>query len=171
MKSIIFIDAGYLVKSLRTKNMKINHIKLSEELTKDTERVKTIYYDALPLPVNEKGRKLYPKAQRFHNILRKLDKFEVKLGKIQKISDEFRQKGVDMRLGVDLVQSGMAGKVDKAILIASDSDFEYAVQRAQDYGIKISIAYFPASKINSKFLQTFDCRILLTDELLNKCKL
>lgn len=76
-----------------------------------------------------------------------------------------------MRLGADLVQSSMKDKVDKAILIVSDSDFEYAVQKAQENGMNVSIAYFPISKINSKFLKTFDERILLTDELLDKCKL
>ncbi len=171
MKSIVFIDGGYLIKLLRTKNVKINHLKLSDELTENTERVKTNYYDALPLPINEKGKELYPKVQRFHNALRKLTNFEVKLGRIQKMGDEFRQKGVDMRLGVDLVQSSMKNKVDKAILIVSDSDFEYAVQKAQENGMNVSIVYFSISKINSKFLKTFDERILLTDELLDKCKL
>ncbi len=171
MKSIVFIDAGYLTKLLQIKNRKINYLKLSNEITKDTKRVKTIYYDALPLPINKKGRELYPKAQRFHNALRKLDNFEVRLGRTQSIGNEFHQKGVDMRLGIDLVQTSMKSKVGKAILIAADSDFEYAVEKAQEYGLIVSIAYFPTSKINSKFLQTFDEMILLTDELLDKCKL
>lgn len=131
MKSGIFIDAGYLTKLLHIKNKKINLLKLSNELTRDTERIVTIYYDALPLPINPKGKDLYPKAQRFHNVIRKLDKFEVKLGRAQQIGDEFRQKGVDMRLGVDLVQMSMNKKINKAILIASDSDFEYAVEKVR----------------------------------------
>jgi len=36
-----------------------------------------------------------------------------------------------MRLGVDLVQLSMNKKIDKTILIASDNDFEYPVQKAQ----------------------------------------
>lgn len=171
MKSGVFIDAGYLVKLLRIKNKKINLLKLSNELTKDTTRIRTIYYDALPLPINQKGKELYPKAQRFHSVLRKLDKFEVKLGRMQVIGDEFRQKGVDMKLGVDLVQLSMNKEIDKAILIASDSDFEYAVQKAQEVGMAVALAYFSISKINSKFLNRVDERILLTDELLDKCKL
>jgi len=171
MKSGIFIDAGYLTKLLHIKNKKINLLKLSNELTKDTTRIRTTYYDALPLPINEKGKKLYPKAQRFHNVLRKLDKFEVKLGRTQVIGEEYHQKGVDMRLGVDLVQLSMNKEIDKAILIASDSDFEYAVQKAQEVGVTVTLAYFSISKINSRFLNLFNEIILLTDELLNKCKL
>ena len=40
-----------------------------------------------------------------------------------------------MRLGVELVQLSMNKKMDKTILIASDSNFEYAVQKAQ---VKVS---------------------------------
>jgi uncharacterized LabA/DUF88 family protein len=171
MNSIIFIDAGYLTKLLHIKNKKIDLLKLSNKLTNDSTRIKTIYYDALPLPINPKGRELYPKAQKFHNSIRKLNKFEIKLGRTQVIGDQYHQKGVDMRLGVDLVQYSMNKEIDKAILIASDSDFEYAVQKAQEVGIKVTLAYFGNSKINSKFLNTFDERIILNDELLDNCKL
>ena len=93
------------------------------------------------------------------------------MGRTQVIGDQYHQKGVDMRLGVDLVQYSMNKEIDKAILIASDSDFEYAVQKAQEVGIKVTLAYFGNSKINSKFLNTFDERIILNDELLDNCKL
>ena len=61
-----------------------------------------------------------------------------------------------MRLGVDLVQMSMNKKINKAILIASDSDFEYAVEKAQEVGVTVTLAYFANSKINSKFLKTVD---------------
>lgn len=65
----------------------------------------------------------------------------------------------------------MKKEIEKAIVIASDSDFEYAVEKAQEAGITVTLAYFPSSNINSKFLQTVDEKILLTHELLDKCKL
>lgn len=103
MKSGVFIDAGYLLKLLNITGKRINFLKLSNELTSGTQRVKTIFYDTLPLLINQKGRELYPKTQRFHNALKKLDKFEVKLGRLQHFDGNFRQKGVDMKLGIDLV--------------------------------------------------------------------
>ena len=171
MKSGVFIDAGYLLKLLNITGKRINFLKLSNELTSGTQRVKTIFYDTLPLLINQKGRELYPKTQRFHNALKKLDKFEVKLGRLQHFDGNFRQKGVDMKLGIDLVQMSMKKEIEKAIVIASDSDFEYAVEKAQEVGITVTLAYFPSSNINSKFLQTVDEKILLTHELLDKCKL
>ncbi len=171
MNSAIFIDAGYFLKLLKIRNKKINFIKLSDELATGTSRVKTIFYDSLPIQGTPKGNALYTQTQKFHNKLRSLKDFEVKLGKLQQINGKFIQKGVDMRLGIDLIQMSMKRQIDKAILITADSDFEYAVEKAQEAGIKISLAYFPSSPINHIFLNSTNERILLTDVLLDRCKL
>lgn len=171
MNSAVFIDAGYLIKLLNIKKKRIDFLKLSNELTADSNRIKTVFYDTLPIQGTPQGNALYAKAQRFHSRLRALKNFEVKLGRLQQINGKYFQKGVDMRLGVDLVQMSMERKIDKAIVITSDSDFEYAIQKAKEAGVKVSLAYFPGSKMNSKFLQTADEMILLNDSLLDKCKL
>ncbi|MGQ0771476.1 MAG: NYN domain-containing protein [Nitrososphaerota archaeon] len=111
------------------------------------------------------------KTQRFHDKIRKLDKFEVKLGRLQEINGKYVQKGVDMRLGVDLVQMSMNKIIDKAIIITADSDFEYAVEKAQEAGITVSLAYFPNSKISKHFLESMNERIVLDDAVLERCKL
>lgn len=170
-KSAVFVDAGYLIELCRIKNRKLNFLKLSNELTSNTERIKTLFYDTLPIPNSTRGIDLFSKTQRFHDKIRKLDKFEVKLGRLQEINGRYVQKGVDMRLGVDLVQMSMNKIIDKAIIVTADSDFEYAVEKAQEAGIKVSLAYFPNSKINKHFLESMDERIVLDDVLLERCKL
>lgn len=162
---------GYFLKLLKLRNKKVNFIKLSDELATGTKRVKTLFYDSLPIQGTILGDSLYTKACRFHNVLRHLKDFEVKLGKLHQINGKFIQKGVDMRLGIDLVQMSMKKQIDKAILITADSDFEYAVEKAQEAGVKVSLAYFPTSLISSTFLKSVDERISLTDNLLDKCKL
>lgn len=171
MKAAVFIDAGYLIKLLSKKKKRIDFLKLSNELTKGTNRIKTIFYDTLPIQGTPEGNALYSKTQKFHSKIRSLTNFEVKLGRLQKRNGAFVQKGVDMRLGIDLVQMSMKKEIDKAILITADSDFEYAVEKAQEAGIKVSLAYFPNSKINFMFLRSVDENIPLTDDLLKKCKL
>ena len=47
------------------------------------------------------------------------------------------QKGVDMRLGIDLVQLATKRLVDHVVLIAGDSDFVPAVKIARREGVKI----------------------------------
>lgn len=92
MKKAIFIDAGYLIKLLKIKGKRIDFLKLSNNLTGGTQRVKTIFYDTLPLQGTPKGDRLYSKTQRFHSKLRSLDRFEVKLGRQQRIDEKFIQK-------------------------------------------------------------------------------
>ena len=171
MNTAILIDAGYLLKVAKQQNRRINLLKLSNELTTGQNRIKTIFYDALPIQGTPQGNTLYAKRQSFHNSLRHLPNFEVKLGKLQKINSSFFQKGVDMRIGVDLVQMSMTRQIDKAILITADSDFEYAVEKAQQAGATVSLAYFPNSLINSVFLNSVDEKIPLTNDLLDRCKL
>jgi len=172
MESAVFIDAGYLSKLLKIKCIKIDFVRLSEKLTVGTHRIQTLYYDALPVQGTLRGNMLYSKAQRFHSKLNRLDKFEVRLGRLQPNTDgSFTQKGVDMRLGIDLVQMSMNGDIQKAILVTGDSDFEYAVVKAQDADVKVALACFPSSNINSEFKQTVNEVISIDDNLLDRCKL
>ncbi len=48
---------------------------------------------------------------------------------------EISQKGVDMRLGIDIVTMAMKGQVDQIILISGDSDFVPAAKLARREGI------------------------------------
>ena len=55
----------------------------------------------------------------------------------KKIFPDFRQKGVDMKIGLDI--AWMAGKktVDKIVLITGDSDFIAPMKLARREGIQI----------------------------------
>ena len=166
-KTTIFIDAGYLIAVTLKKSKRVDLVKLSKALAKDSWE-KTIFYDALP----KFGTERYSKAQRFHSKISKLDKFEVRLGRLQYDGHgRPTQKGVDMKLGIDLVQMSMKGDLDTAILIAGDSDFLYAVEKAQEANAKVRLAHFPGSSINKEFQQSFDGYDLLHDTLLDACKM
>jgi len=166
-KTTIFIDAGYLIAVTLKKNKRIDLVKLSKTLAKDSWE-KTIFYDALP----RFGTPRYAKAQKFHSKLCKLDKFEVRLGRLQyNEHDKPTQKGVDMKLGIDLVQMSMNHDFDTAIIITGDSDFLYAVQKAKEVNVNVRLAHFPGSSINQEFLQSFDGYDLLHDEFIDMCKL
>ena len=166
-KTTIFVDAGYLIAVTLKKKKRVDLEKLSKALAKDSWE-KTIFYDALP----KFGTKRYSNAQRFHNRISRLDRFEVRLGRLQYGEHGTpTQKGVDMKLGIDLVQMSMKKELDTAILITGDSDFLYGVEKAREVGVKVKLAYFPGSSINKEFRQSFDECDLLHDALLDACKL
>jgi len=100
----------------------------------------------------------------FHNELRKLRKTALRLGYLNERSGhwtvrqevlkrllnkeiaidelteedvkyEAHQKGVDMRIGLDIASMAFKGQVDQIVLVAGDSDFVPAAKRARREGI------------------------------------
>src|SRR5436309_2880833 len=66
-----------------------------------------------------------------------LDDCRVVLGDtIPEKNDKFREKGVDALLVADLIYHGAAKNYDYAILISNDTDFRYAIKRAEDFGCR-----------------------------------
>ncbi len=115
------------------------------------------------------------KTQRFVKSLVKLSKFEVRLGRFQKIqnglSAEYVQKGIDVMLAVDLVKMSWGKQIDKAILLAADSDFIYAIQAAKDAGVSTKLCYSDRHPVNDSMLDVFDDRVVVTNELFGRCVL
>ncbi|RNJ77664.1 MAG: NYN domain-containing protein [Nitrosopumilus sp. H13] len=167
-ETVIFIDAGYMIELTLRKKKRVDFAKLSDELSVGSWK-KTYVYNALPSFIDSVR---YRKTQRFHSALQKLDKIEVKLGRLQYSKNNTpRQKGVDVKLAVDLVQMSMNRDFSHAILITGDSDFQYAVEKSQECDIHVTLAYFAGSTINSVFRRVFDNTVCLDDAILDKCKL
>lgn len=176
IKSTIFIDAGYVGKYCKTKHIKIDYAKLISNPSNST-MIDAFYYNCMPIvsdPPTIDEKKRYTNVQRFHRMLENHANMKVKLGRLQKVWDndcnkfQFNQKGVDMKIGVDIVQLSIQKKTDKIILIASDSDFVYAIEKAKEVGIKTILAYFPKFAINNSLLDAVDETIKLDGEFLNQ---
>ena len=141
------------------------------------ERLRTYYYTSMPYqsnPPTEDERQRYSKANRFVNSLRHIPRFEVKLGRLQKLTDSdgdhYRQKGVDMMLGVDLVRMSWDKQIQKAVIMTADSDFVYAVQAAKDAGVLTQLCYSREQSVNQSLLDVFDESMLFTQDIIDECR-
>jgi uncharacterized LabA/DUF88 family protein len=118
-------------------------------------------------------RSRYKNAEKFVKSLVQLSKFEVRLGRFQKIqnliSADYVQKGIDVMLAVDLVKMSWSKQIDKAILLAADSDFIYAIQAAKDAGVLTKLCYSDKHKVYDPMLDVFDERMIITNELFGRC--
>ena len=173
MKVAIFIDGTHLGMLEQEMGQGLSYEKLCDELTKGDFRVRTYWYGAIPEKsdlVTDEERELYHKMETFRAAIDNLPKFEIKLGKLQKIGGTWKQKGVDMRLGVDMVQMSANKQIDKAILIAADGDFVYAVNKAKDAGVVISLVSFPNDMINRDLLRAVDEVIKLDEDFVKKIR-
>lgn len=79
---------------------------------------------------SEKSEKLVRKQQQFLETLRAAG-FEIKQGKIMYDGGRIREKGVDVKLAIDLVIGAADNLYDTAIVISSDTDLIPAIKYAR----------------------------------------
>lgn len=79
---------------------------------------------------SEKSDKLVRKQQQFLETLRSTG-FEVKPGRIMYDGGRIREKGVDVKLAIDLVIGAADNLYDTAIIVSSDTDFIPAIKYAR----------------------------------------
>jgi uncharacterized LabA/DUF88 family protein len=175
----VFIDGGYLAKVLKDEfnGTRIDFLKLSKVICPG-KRLRTYYYNAPPyqssLPTPEEKER-YQKAMRFFHSIDRLERFEVVKGKtVKRYTPEgkeyFAQKGVDVRLAVDLVRLSWAGHIKIAVLIAGDNDFVPAVKAAKDAGVIVKL-YYSRKSSSDELLGTVDEAEEITEDLINQCGL
>lgn len=146
----IFIDGGYLDFVLREEFglARIDYAKLSEEIAQGIDILRTYYYHCLPYQSNpptleEKER--FRSAQRFFDTLKRLPRYEVRLGKLafrgvdQSGTPIFEQKGVDLLLGIDLALLSGKRQITHAVLLSGDSDLCPAVAATKPEGVLVRL--------------------------------
>lgn len=175
-KAAIFIDGGYLNKILETyfNKPRINHLKLCEEICSNLrlKRLRTYFYHCIPIIRKDNKEDTIRKAkmQKFLNNLKRLPRFEIKLGKLQIIGNQFKQKMIDVFMSLDISNMSHENQIQHAILIAGDSDFVPAIKKAKDYGTIIHLYYHPSS-VHNEILDIADELHKINEELINSCKI
>ncbi len=149
-KVAIFVDGGYLDYVFRDLGLpRVDFQRFAALLAGTDEILRTYYYHCLPyqspIPTAEESRRFGAK-QGFFNALSRLDRFEVRLGKLAFRGVDrstgkpiFEQKRVDIVLAVDLVLLASKQRIDKAVIITGDSDFLPAICSAKNEGVLIHL--------------------------------
>jgi uncharacterized LabA/DUF88 family protein len=176
--TVIFIDGEYARKIFINKSYRIDVPKFIEIILKeskiDSESLLRAYlYTAPPFQsstptLEEKER--YKGFQKFLNYLQKQDSLEVRLGRTEKRDGNFKQKMVDVLLSIDLVELSAKSKINTAILIAGDSDFVPAIQKAKNNGARVIL--FCSENKNEYHLNLWneaDRRIFITEKMMQEC--
>ncbi|MDO8668117.1 MAG: NYN domain-containing protein [bacterium] len=147
-RAIVFIDGSnfyYRLKHIIKRGLNnaslldFNYQKFCFWLCKDFEVVEMRYYIGVVRRKNndQKSEKLYNDQQR---LFRKLQKHNVKivLGMLIQHPDKtYHEKGVDVRLAVEMIKLAREDKYDTAFLISSDTDLVPAVEEILLLGKKV----------------------------------
>lgn len=168
-----FIDGYYLNKNANDifKKDNISYPTFIDILIKEFqnnyrmfyfELIRVYYYDAIP-------EKNDPNYQAQYNKIKSIqynNDFDIRLGKSIKIKNhknknsEYRQKGVDTLIAIDMLTKAYQNHYDIAILIIGDEDVREVVNAVKDTGKKVFGIYFD-KHISNDLEDSFDRRIKL----------
>lgn len=110
---------------------------------------------------------LYRKQEAFLKDVCRLDKFAVRLGELsfdgwkpdlhnpKKWKPDFKQKGVDMKVGLDMALMALKHTADKIVLVAGDSDFIAPIKFVRKEGLQAYL-YSMGHKVKSPLIEHCD---------------
>ena len=176
----IFIDGAYLANVLRNEfeRARIDFQTLSDIIAGNAEILRTYYYNCLPYqgnPPQPEDKRRYDAARRFYDALMMLNRYEVRLGRLEfrgLDSDgkpRFEQKRVDILLGVDMVQLAAKGHIQEAVIVAGDSDFIPAISAAKSEGVIVRL--FHGDQCHDDLRREVDERIRFDQAFINSVAL
>lgn len=176
----ILIDGGHLRVLVRKSGHEYNPDYI-EQIARtcvlpDESLLRVLYYDCapyrgeVPKPVSNE-RHEFTGSDRWLQVLAEKDLFAVRRGDLkfrgwtpkrrpldrEALTDEdfkpnFEQKGVDMRIGLDVATFSNTRAVDRIALLTNDTDCIPAMKHARKAGLQVALVTFPGQKCASGLL-------------------
>jgi uncharacterized LabA/DUF88 family protein len=162
-----FIDGGYLRENFKkaTDNAIVDFAKLEPTLVGTFDGncrgmyhgdlIRTYFYDAIVDRLHPK----YDEQNEYHSAIKNCG-IQVVLSRLKPSGNNgtgaLKQKGVDVRLAVDMVTKAYQNHYDYAILLAGDDDFLDAVKAVKDYTGKRVLGIFFNDTISSELRDEYD---------------
>ena len=114
---------------------------------------------------SEKAQRLYANQQRLFRHLQKQG-IEVILGHLIRHPDRtFHEKGVDVRLAVEMIRLAREDRYDEAYLISSDTDLVPAVEEVQSFGKRVQYVGIPKGQSYGLSKVANDVRLLRPEDV------
>ncbi|MFH1012722.1 MAG: NYN domain-containing protein [Candidatus Peregrinibacteria bacterium] len=149
MKTAIFIDGGNLYSKLKELGIedtsKFDYRGLIKSVSK-TKKPNYIGYYVGQIrreKGNKKSEKLYTGQQKlFAHLKTNFPNIVIVRGHIQNFEGKYTEKGVDVRLALDIYKLAVEGLYHKAIVISSDTDLLPAIKMVQALGKEVEYIGF-----------------------------
>ncbi|MEZ5160643.1 MAG: NYN domain-containing protein [Marmoricola sp.] len=140
----LYVDAGYLLASAATlmtgtslrSGINVNHERLINALVDKAEAssglplLRVNWYDSASRGIPDETQ----------NRIGLLPRVKLRLGRV---GWDGEQKGVDLRIGLDMVAHARNGAVDAIFLVSGDDDLTEAVEEAQGHGVQVIVLGVP----------------------------
>lgn len=152
--------------------MRVCYRKFSEHVSNQQERLRTYYYDCPPYvssPPTAEERARKANFDRFVARLASESRFQVRLGRLAKFQgqERFQQKMVDILLAMDLVQLSVQHQIQRAVLLANDSDLVPAIEVAKNAGVVVELYHLDHPKPHTELKGACDDCIVITQDIVD----
>ena len=169
MRAAIFIDGGYVLKALQEAKLSPDYTRIADYILAPLRRqipidlLRCYFYYCPPWmsqnPTEDELRRMTA-HEKFVEEIESIDRWKIRLGKLEKRRDGdrdvFSQKRVDVMLSVDMVRHAAAGHIQHAVIVAGDSDFIPAVSAAQEHGATITLVCSPDRSAHKDLIKLAD---------------
>jgi len=175
-KVFIFIDGSNFYFKLRDLTSKLDgkynlidfdFRKFAEWLIRPNELLEIRYYlGAIRRERNNsKSEQLYADQQKLIGKLQQQN-IIITLGQLIKHPDKtYHEKGVDVRLAVEMIKFARENKYDIAYLVSSDTDLVAAVEEVRAFGKKVQYVGIPKGQSYGLSSVADDVRLLRSEEI------
>ena len=147
---MIFIDAEYVVSKMREMRGVKKPIRRRDIQWKNIVRwiigrsklVRTYYYSS-EFSKDENIQTYQEQQEYLKHLTMAIPYFDVKLGRLVHVNNAWVQKGVDVKISLDMFSKAAADQFDTAALVSGDSDFVEVISMIKDrYGKHIELYTF-----------------------------
>ncbi len=186
-KTVVLIDGGYLRAVSRQFGFDYNPEwiqKVAHKCISADQEVllKILYYDCPPykgkirFPVSKKQEEREPDSRWLEDLSRR-DYFAVRLGTLKfrgfslkqvpppnrsledaDFKENYEQKGVDMRIGLDIASMCERKIAERLVLLSGDTDMVPAMKHARKAGVQVVLAELPGRNLPDALLAHADLR-------------
>ncbi len=166
----IFIDGSnfyYQLKEYKPE-LKIDYYELSKVLTGPERKLIRTYYYLCP-PADHEQQASYHDQQRFISYLQNTPYFQLQFGSLEKRGETQVEKGVDVRLAVDMVSLAYTNVYDVCVLVSNDADLAPAIEQVKSLGKHVEYIY--VTKKTVQLVESCDFVRAIDESLFKKIRI
>jgi uncharacterized LabA/DUF88 family protein len=105
---------------------------------------RVVYVTASPIQSHDHAR--YERWRKFEAMIRRQERVELKLGRLEGGPGRVYEKGVDILVAIELLAGAFKNQYDLAIVVSGDGDFADVAREVREAGKLIFNAFFDAQK-------------------------